>query len=141
MVEVPGPEPDWERAAAYQGGKRNPALQGSMWDYAVGGFRLVAGLSPSLDALAARLRLHIERSWEDGLGELDAAMFSILKIHFALSQNEGHPVKVWVSRDQTDVDVALDVLLQALGIGREALTYCLDPETDIFVDLRADSGA
>ena len=141
MVEVRGPEPDWERAAAYQGGKRNPALQGSMWDYAVGGFRLVAGLSPSLDPLAARLRLHTERSWEDGLGELDAAMFSIRKIHFALSQTEGYPVKVWVSRDQTDVNAALDVLLEALGIGREALTYHLDSETDIFVDLRADPEA
>ena len=62
----------------------------------------------------------------------------------ALSHNDGSPrpdVKVWVSRDQTDVDAALDVLLQALGIGREALTYYLDPETDIFVDLRADSEA
>jgi hypothetical protein len=108
-----------------------------MWDYAVGGFRLVAGLCPSLGALAARLRLHTERSWEDGLGEVDAAMFSIRKIHFALSQTEGHPVKVWVSQDQTDVDAALDVLLEALGIGREALTYYLDPETGIFVDLRA----
>jgi hypothetical protein len=132
LVEVPGPEPEWEPAAAYQGGKRNPALQGSMWDYAVGGFRLVAGLSPSLDALAARLRLHTERSWEDALGEVDAAIFSIRKIHFALSQTEGHPVKVWVSQDQTDVDMALDVLLEGLGIGREALTYYLDPETGIF---------
>jgi hypothetical protein len=143
LVEVPGPEPDWELAAAYQGGKRNPALQGSMWDYAVGSFRLVAGLSPSLDALAARLRLDTERSWEDPLGDVDAAMFSIRKIHFALSHNDGHPspdTKVWVSRDQADVDAALDVLLEALGIGREALTYYLDPETDIFVNLRADPG-
>ena len=115
MVEVPGPEPDWEPAAAYQGGKRNPALQDSMWDYAVGGFRVVAGLSPSLDSLAARLRLHTERSWEDALGEVDAAIFSIRKIHFALSQTEGHPVKVWVSQDQTDMDAALDVLFEALG--------------------------
>jgi hypothetical protein len=45
--------------------------------------------------------------------------------------------RVWVSRDQADVDAALNVLLEALGIGREDLTYCLDPETDIFVDLRA----
>ena len=143
MVEVPGPEPDWELAAAYQGGKRNPALQGSLWDYAVGGFRLVAGLRPSLDALAARLRLDTERSWEDPLGEVDAAMFSIRKIHFALSHNDGHPspdTKVWVSGDQADVEAALNVLLEALGIGREALTYCLDPETDVFVDLRADPG-
>lgn len=143
-MEVPGPEADWEVAAAYQGGKRNPALQGSMWDYAAGGFRLVAGLSPSLDALAERLRLAIERSWEDPLGEVEAAMFSIGKIHFALSHNDGHPrpdTKVWVSRDEADVDAALDVLLHALGIGREALTYYLDPETDTYVELHPDAGA
>jgi hypothetical protein len=67
-------------------------------------------------------------------------MFSVRKIHFALSHNDGHPspdTKVWVSRDQTDVDAALDILLEALGIGREALTYYLDSENDIFVDLRA----
>lgn len=66
-------------------------------------------------------------------------MFSVGKIHFALSHNDGHPqpdTKVWVSRDQADVAVALDVLLRALGIGREALTYCLDPETDTYLDLR-----
>jgi hypothetical protein len=144
LVEVPGPEADWEVAAAYQGGKRNPALQGSVWDYAAGGLRLVAGLSPSLGALAERLRLDIERSWEDPLGEVEAAMFSIGKIHFALSHNDGHPrpdTKVWVSRDQADVDAALDVLLHALGIGREALTYCLDPETDTYVELHPDAGA
>ena len=50
----------------------------------------------------------------------------------------GHPVKVWVSREQTDVDAALAVLLEALGIDRAALAYCLDPATDLFVDLRAD---
>jgi len=91
LVEVPGPEADWELAAAYQGGKRNPALQGSLWYYAAGSFRLVAGLSPSLGALAARLRLNVEKSWEDPLGEVEAAMFSIGKIHFALSHNDGHP--------------------------------------------------
>jgi hypothetical protein len=126
----------------YQGGKRNPALQFSIWEYAVGGFRPVAGLSPSLDALAARLRLNTERSWEDGLGPVGAAMFSIGKINFALSRNEFSPrpdVKVWVSRDQTDVDAALDVLLEALGMGREALTFRGDPETG-YVDLRTDPG-
>ena len=56
-------------------------------------------------------------------------MFSIRKIHFALSHNDGHPrldTKVSVSRDQADVDAALEVLLHALGIDREALTYYLD---------------
>jgi hypothetical protein len=141
---VRGPEPGWELAAAVdQGTKRNPAWQDSLWDCAARGLQLVAGLSPSLDALAARLRLHTERSWEDPLGEVDAAMFSIGKIHFALSHNDGHPTsgtKVWVSRDQADVGAALDVLLSALGIGRNAFTYCLDPATGIFVDLRPGAG-
>lgn len=139
MVEVPGPEPDWERADV-QRGKRNPAWQASMWEYVTGAFRLVAGLSPPLDALTARLRLQTERSWEDGLGPVDAALFRIRKIDFALSRNQFNPspdVHVWVSRNQTDVDAALDVLLEALGIGREALTFRGDEETG-FVDLRTD---
>ncbi len=86
-LEVPGPDSDWERAPQYQGGKRNPAFQSSMWEYAASSFRLVAGLSPSLDVLAARLRLTIERGWED-LGPVDAAMFRIQKIDFALSRLE-----------------------------------------------------
>lgn len=138
-VEVPGPEPDWECAPEYQGGKRNPAFQASMWEYAASSFRLVAGLSPSLDVLAARLRLNIERGWED-LGAVDAAMFRIQKIDFALSRLEGSPrpdVFVWVSRAQTDVDAALDLLLSALGIGEEALTFRGDIETG-FVDLRSE---
>ncbi|MFD8822128.1 hypothetical protein ACFV1C_07195 [Streptomyces sp. NPDC059605] len=138
-VEVPGPEPDWERALEYQGGKRNPAFQASMWEYAVGSFRLVAGLSPSLDALAARLRLNIERSWED-LGAVDVAMFRIQKIDFALSRLEGSPcpdVLVWISRTQTDIEAALGILLGALGVGAEAVTFRADGE-GVFVDLRND---
>lgn len=118
MVEVPGPEPDWERAAEYQGGKRNPALQRGLWEYAASSFRLVAGLSPSLEALAARLRLEVETSWED-LGHVNAAMFSIGKIDFALSQGRGNPrsdVFVWVGHDKADPGAALDALLAALGI-------------------------
>ncbi|MFD4974783.1 hypothetical protein [Streptomyces sp. NPDC058424] len=136
-IEVPGPEPDWERAPQYQGGKRNPAFQASMWEYEAGSFRVVAGLSPSLDVLAARLRLDMERGWED-LGCVDVAMFRIQKIDFALSRLEGSPrpdVSVWISRAQADADEALDVLLDALGIGREAVTFRGDAETG-FVDLR-----
>ncbi|MEV6978696.1 hypothetical protein [Kitasatospora sp. NPDC093806] len=126
-VSVPGPEPDWEQAPSYQGGNRNPAFQPSMWWYAAGSFRVVAGLQPPLEALAARLRLTVERSWED-LGCVDAAMFRIGKTHFALSELEGAPVPytfVWVSRsvEDEDVDAALDALLHALGIGREALAF------------------
>ncbi|MCC9311604.1 hypothetical protein LN042_31840 [Kitasatospora sp. RB6PN24] len=45
---------------------------------------------------------------------------------FALSWLEGAPVQqtfVWVSRSVDDVEVALDVLLNALGIDRTALAF------------------
>jgi hypothetical protein len=71
---------------------------------------------------------------------LDGAIFRIRKIDFALSQAAPHDVKVWVSQDQIDADAALDILLEALGIGREALTYRGDPETG-YVDLRTDPEA
>ncbi|MET9591988.1 hypothetical protein ABZY45_13605 [Streptomyces sp. NPDC006516] len=102
-------------------------------------FRLVAGLSPSLDVLAGRLRLNVERGWED-LGAVDAAMFRIEKIDFALSRLEGSPcpdVFVWVSRARVDVDAALGLLLDALGIGEETLTFRGAIETG-FVDLRGE---
>ncbi|KUN25238.1 hypothetical protein AQJ23_17965 [Streptomyces antibioticus] len=112
-----------------------------MWEYAAGAFRLVAGLSPSLEALAARLRLVIERGWED-LGAVDVAMFRIQKIDFALSRLEGSPrpdVLVWVGRAQADTAEALDILLDALGIGEEAFTFRGDAETG-FTDLRNNVG-
>ncbi|MFJ4732444.1 hypothetical protein ACIP6V_09110 [Streptomyces sp. NPDC088770] len=131
QIEVPAPEPDWEAAPSYQGGKRNPAFQQSMWEFAIGSFRLVAGLRPPLEALAARLRLTVERGWED-LGHVDVAMFRIGRLDFALSRLEGAVAPdtfVWVSRSHDDVDAALDTLLGALGIGREALAFRGDAET------------
>jgi hypothetical protein len=109
-----------------------------MWEYVSTAFRLVAGLSPPLDALAARLRLESERSWEDGLGPVDVALFSIGKIDFALSRHQSNPrsdVHAWVSLNQTDTQAALNVLLEALGVGREALTFQGIEESG-FTDLR-----
>lgn len=130
-VNVPGPEPDWETAPSYQGGKGNPAFQQSMWEFAASSFRVVAGLQPPLETLAARLRLTVERGWED-LGYVDVAMFRIEKREFALSELEGAAVPytfVWVSRSVDDVEAALDSLLNALGIGREALAFRGSVET------------
>ncbi|MET7390521.1 hypothetical protein ACFYPT_38550 [Streptomyces sp. NPDC005529] len=135
-VEPPGPEPGWAPATRYQGENRNPALQFSMWDHAAGSFRLVAGLSPSLDLLAARLWLTIEQSWEE-LGPVRVALFSIQEIDFALHRPEDNPcpdVFVWISRAQADTDAALNVLLGALGIGTEAITFRVNDE-GVFVDL------
>ncbi|MER5556538.1 hypothetical protein ABT001_33630 [Streptomyces sp. NPDC002793] len=67
-------------------------------------------------------------------------MFSIQNIDFALSRLEGNPcpdVFVWVSRAQSDVEAALDILLDALGIGRAAITFRNNSESG-FVDLRND---
>jgi hypothetical protein len=85
------------------------------------------------------LRLEVETSWEE-LGHVDAAMFSIGRIDFAPSQGRGNPrsdVFVWVGRDKADPDAALDVLLAALGISRDALTFRGDMDTG-FADLRPD---
>ena len=130
-IYVPGPEPDWEEAPSYVGGKRNPALQQSMWEFAASSFRVVAGLQPPLKTLAARLRLTLERGWED-LGYVDVAMFRIGDTDFALSELEGAPVRytfVFVRRSVEDVEAALDTLLGALGIGREALAFRGSVET------------
>ncbi|UWE07571.1 MBL fold metallo-hydrolase [Actinacidiphila bryophytorum] len=70
------------------------------------------------------------------------ALLSTRRFHFALSRLEGGPtpdVFVWVSRENPDVDAALDALLDALGIGREALTFVGDIETG-FVDMRGSQG-
>ncbi|MEU6091641.1 hypothetical protein ABZ865_33700 [Streptomyces sp. NPDC047085] len=49
-------------------------------------------------------------------------------------------VLVWVSRAEADVDAALDVLLDALGIGKDAITFRDDGEGG-FVDLGSESQA
>ncbi|MFG2918889.1 hypothetical protein ACGF0D_39155 [Kitasatospora sp. NPDC048298] len=130
-IVVPGPEPDWQPATTppYHVGK-NPASQFSLWEAAASTFRMIAGLKPPLDALAARLRLSVERSWEDP-GEVDAAVFTIDRRHFALSlmpygQSE---TWVWLHRSHEDADGALQVLLDALGLSQDAVVFTGSPDT------------
>ncbi|REE95043.1 hypothetical protein [Thermomonospora umbrina] len=124
MVDVPGPEPAWEAAACYQGGKRNPALQYSLWQCAIAQYRPIAGLAAPLEALAARLRLHIEHRGDDP-GPVDAAFFRIKKTDFALSHTGDPqvPTLVWLDHSARDADQALDILLQALGLGSDAIDF------------------
>ncbi|WP_165869672.1 hypothetical protein [Streptomyces barkulensis] len=127
-VEVPGPEPDWQPAPAlgYYVGK-NPAFQVSPWQYAASFYRIVAGLTPPLETIAARLRLEVERTWEE-LGEVDVALFRIQGTEFALSRfvHDEARLFVWLNRSQRDVEAALEVLLGALGVGREAVAFTED---------------
>ncbi|MFB7909907.1 hypothetical protein ACFC1T_26070 [Kitasatospora sp. NPDC056076] len=129
-IVVPGPEPDWQPATIppyYTG--RNPAAQTSLWDAAGESFRMIAGLKPPLDALATRLRLSVERSW-DQLGEVDVAVFTVERRYFALSlmtygQDE---TWVWLHRSHEDADDALQVLLDALGIGQDSVVFTGGPD-------------
>ncbi|MGW4651240.1 hypothetical protein [Kitasatospora sp. NPDC004289] len=131
-IVVPGPEPHWQPATVppYRDGG-NPAMQMSLWEEAASGFRMIAGLKPPLDALAARLRLTVERSWEDP-GEVDAAMFKIDRRHYALSlmtygQDE---TWVWLHRSHIgDDDGALRVLLETLGLDDDAVVFTGGPDT------------
>ncbi|WP_410539804.1 hypothetical protein [Streptomyces sp. KL2] len=133
VVRVPGPEPDWQPAAVppYHVGN-NPVSQVSPWQYAASFYRIVAGLTPSLEAVAARLRLEVERTWEE-LGEVDVALFRIQGAEFALSRFVHHEeprLFVWLNRSQRDVEAALDILLGALGVGREAVAFIEDQMAD-----------
>ncbi|GAA1077866.1 hypothetical protein [Kitasatospora arboriphila] len=62
----------------------------------------------------------------EDLGHLGVAMFRVERVGFALSRLEGAVVPdtfVWVRRSAEDVVGALDVLLDALGLDREALAF------------------
>ncbi|MFI0219726.1 hypothetical protein [Streptomyces lydicus] len=96
-----------------------------MWWYIAGLFREVAGIAPSLEAVAGRLKLTTERGWEE-LGSVDVAMIQIRGVHFALHRMENSPMTdtiVSVIKETEDDEAAIDILLAALGIGREALTF------------------
>ncbi|MFG3257328.1 hypothetical protein [Streptomyces sp. NPDC048172] len=133
-IVVPGPEAGWWQASSYQGNP-NPALQSGLWQHASDGLRLVAGLRPPLQVLAARLLLRVEQSWEE-LSEVEVAMFRIRGTQFALcDMKHGRAeVQVWIGRD-ADMDPALTLLLDTLGIGDEALSFRWDGDTQTYVDL------
>lgn len=76
-IEVPGPDPDWQPATRppYYTGK-NPASQYSLWEHSVPLFQMIGALELSVQPVAERLRLHVERSW-DALDELDVVLFRL----------------------------------------------------------------
>ncbi|UZJ33673.1 hypothetical protein [Streptomyces endophytica] len=130
-LSVPPPEPDWEAAPVYQGGKHNPAFQTSAWEYAAANFRLVAGLRVPLEALAARLRLTLESSWDD-LGEMAVAVFRVRTTDFAFTRHDGQEVVlVWLAHATPGEDAALELLLTACGLDRRALSFLGNPATGL----------
>lgn len=122
-VVVPDPEPDWEAALQYQGGKRNPAQQYFTFEQAIGDFREIAGLKVTIEDIARRLRLMLEPGHTDQLGPVDAAFFAIRRIGFAIYRYVGEDYTLLsVHRnDQTTAIEAIDVLLEALGVDWRAV--------------------
>ncbi|MFF3609295.1 hypothetical protein [Streptomyces sp. NPDC002463] len=102
-----------------------------MWWYVSGLFRVVAGLAPSLDSVAGRLKLTTERSWEEPCS-VDVAMVQIRDAHFALHRMEDSPMTdtiVSVINETEDDEAAIAILLAALGVGREVMTFRGDPRS------------
>lgn len=125
MIEVPGPEPEWEQASSVQGRGRNPVWQPSMFDLAGERLRPLALLAVDLDAVARRLRLVVEESW-DGLGRLRVAFFVLEGTDYAVTCHEGDPpgTCVWVKRaGPVDPGERVSVLLDVLRLGAEAVAF------------------
>lgn len=131
VVALPGPEPDWEPAFRYQGGKRNPAQQYTMWDQAARPYREVAFLRLDLEQIAHRLRLHVERGIEYQLGDIEVAFFTLEYVSFVVRRYLGdHGVIVGLLREATvDPLDALDLLLRVLGTDRSAVESFCNPGT------------
>ncbi|GGT55103.1 hypothetical protein GCM10010271_68650 [Streptomyces kurssanovii] len=132
-IEVPWPEPDWQPATQppYYTGK-NPAYQYSVWEHSAPLFQMIGVLALSVQPVAQRLRLHVERSW-DGLDELDVALFQLKGFSFAISKHDGNPVGVsyvWLTQPHEQADMALDTLLEVVGIGEDAVAFRGDAHDD-----------
>lgn len=125
MIEIPDAEGDWEPATELQTGGRNPARQASMFQSVTWPLSPLALLSVDLEAVARRLRLTLETSW-DGHGSVRAAFFVLDSTDFVVTDHEGDAsgTHVW-TRKGGPVDPAARVssLLAALGVGPEAVSY------------------
>ncbi|WP_367038643.1 hypothetical protein [Streptomyces sp. Je 1-332] len=125
-TEIPGPEPDWQPATSppYYSGN-NPAHQWSVWEHCSPLFQMIGGLELSVQLVANRLRLHVERSW-DGLDDLDVVLFLLRGFSFAVSKHDGNPAGVslvWLTQSHEDADKALDALLEVLGVGEGIVAF------------------
>jgi hypothetical protein len=122
-VVVPDPEPDWERALQYQGGKRNPAQQYFTFEEAIGRYRLIAVLKVKIEDIARRLRLMLETGHSEQLGPVNAAFFSIRRTGFAIHRygTEEHTLLSLFREEERGPEEVVDILLDALGVDWRAV--------------------
>ncbi|MER6678238.1 hypothetical protein [Streptomyces sp. NPDC000983] len=125
-MDVPNAEDGWEPAADPAGG-RNPARQASMFQSTGWPLHSFARLSVDLDAVARRLRLTLESSW-DGHGKVRAAFFVLEGTDYAATHHEGDApgTHIW-TRGGGPLDPAAraERLLAALGVGPEVISYSI----------------
>ncbi|WP_406840460.1 hypothetical protein ACICHK_37630 [Streptomyces sp. AHU1] len=124
LVRIPDAEDDWEPATEPPGGP-NPARQASMFQCAAGPLCSFAFLSVDLDAVARRLRLTLETSW-DGHGRVRAAFFVLDGTDFVATHHEGDApgTHIWTRKGgPVDSAARADSLLVALGVGPEVVSY------------------
>ncbi|MFK0174035.1 hypothetical protein ACIQU5_35210 [Streptomyces sp. NPDC090306] len=125
MIEIPDAEADWEPATDLQAGGRNPVRQASMFQSATWPLSSLALLSVDLEAVARRLKLTLETSW-DGRGSVRAAFFVLDGTDFVVTHHEGDApgTHVWTRKGgPVDPAARAGVLLAALGVGPEAVSY------------------
>ncbi|MFC8717758.1 hypothetical protein [Kitasatospora sp. NPDC057198] len=125
LIEVPEAEDDWEPAADPGEGGRNPARQASMFQSAAWPLTPLALLSVDLDAVARRLRLTLETSW-DGHGGVRGAFFVLAGTDFVVTHHEGDDpgTHLWTRQGGPgDPASRTGSVLAALGVGPEAVAY------------------
>lgn len=119
---VPDPEPDWEPAIGRRPDKRNPVQQ-RLIEQVKSGHREIAVLTPAIGDVARRLRLHlVSVAFEHG-GPAHMAYFEIRQIRFGVYcvLSRGDTIVGLHDEETADLLTAMDVLLEALGIGWNAV--------------------
>ncbi|MER7766938.1 hypothetical protein [Kitasatospora sp. NPDC096140] len=125
LIDMPDAEDGWEPASSTRPDRRNPAWQSSMFQNATWPLSALALLSVDLDAVARRLRLTLETSW-DGHGQLRAAFFVLDGTDFVVTHHEDDApgTHVWTRKGgPTGSAERVARLLAALGVGPEAVSY------------------
>lgn len=122
-ITVPGPEPDWEAAFQYQGGKRNPVQQYCTFDEAMGWYREIAGLGVNITDIARRLRLLLEPGLSDQLGSVDAAFFAVRQTRFAVHRYGTDDWTMLSVDRKCEIRAleAVDIVLEVLGVDWRAV--------------------
>lgn len=126
---IPGPETGWERADVEPmpgAARANPAVQFSLWESSRGSYAMLAQFRCPVAAIARRLRLTLENSW-DALGDVELAYFQLKGAgDFVISQTSGQPGStLWWSPepDPGQIDRAYEGAMTAIAPDPEIIDW------------------